>query len=258
MLLDGDRGPLNTEQREYVDIAQQCSQRLLTLTNNLLDATRIETGRVELGLAPQDLPILVETVVMEHAPELEAKRQQVILRTEAGLPPALCDSVRTMQVISNLLSNASKYSAPETLIIITLSLAQTEGFLQVTVKDNGIGIPAEDQLSLFNCFYRADNGSRVNGHGMGLGLYIARALVELHDGSIWVESQLNEGSTFYVTLPIASDAVSTPDTVDEIDIQALLQAANLDALFDMEMDEALAINALLNLPLQKELAHTMH
>jgi signal transduction histidine kinase len=203
LLLDEECGPLNDEQREYLEIAQWSAGRLLNITNNLLDLARIETGRMELILQPTDLPALVEAVAAEFGPQLEGKAQRLILRATSGLPPALCDETRAAQIIGNLLSNASKYSPEGSLITISLSLAETKGFLQVSVQDNGVGISVEDQAKLFYRFFRAQGECFDEIHGAGLGLYITRSLVELHGGRIWFESEPGKGSTFYVTFPVA-------------------------------------------------------
>ena len=208
MLLDEDFGPLTDDQRERLEIVERNVRRLLTITNSLLDVTRIETGRVELLLQPADLPALVEAVAAEFGPQLEPKAQRLTLRASPGLPPALCDETRAMQIIGNLLSNASKYTPQGGLISITVAPAEEEGFLQVSVTDNGVGIPAEDQPKLFNRFFRAKSAVLTRASGAGLGLYITRALVELHDGRIWFESEPGKGSTFYVTFPVADRPVA--------------------------------------------------
>ncbi len=202
LLIDEECGPLTDEQREYLEITQRSARRLLTITNNLLDVTRIETGRVELVLQPTNLAALVETVAAEFGPQLEAKAQRLVLRASSGLPLALCDETRAAQIIGNLLSNASKYSPEGSLITISLSLAGTEGFLQVSVQDNGVGISPEDQAKLFYRFFRAEGDDSSVNHGAGLGLYITRSLVELHGGHIWFESEPGKGSTFFVTFPV--------------------------------------------------------
>jgi signal transduction histidine kinase len=134
---------------------------------------------------------------------LEAKGQCLTLHVLPGLPPALCDKVRAPQIISNLLSNASKYTPDGGLITVTVAPAEEEGFLQVSVADNGVGISADDQAKLFSRFFRAGTASLTGASGAGLGLHITQSLVELHGGRIWFESGLGEGSTFYVTFAIA-------------------------------------------------------
>jgi signal transduction histidine kinase len=203
VLLDGDVGPVNEDQREYLRIVQRSVERLLKTTNNLLDVTRIEAGRVELALQPTNLAALVETVAAEFISQLEARAQRLTLHVPPDLPPALCDEARTAQIIGNLLSNASKYTPQGGLITLSLGQAEAEGFLQLSVMDDGVGVPAEDQPKLFDRFFRAKSAVLTGVGGAGLGLHITRSLVELHGGRIWFESAPNEGSTFHVTFSIA-------------------------------------------------------
>ncbi len=203
MLLDIDVGPLTDKQRKYLETVQRSGQRLLDITNDLLDVTGIETGRVELVLRPTDLPALMEKVAAELGPQLEAKSQRLILRAIPGLPPALCDETRAAQIIGNLLSNASKYTPEGGLITLGVAYATEEGFLQLCVADTGVGISAADQGKLFQRFFRAESARLTGVSGAGLGLYITHSLVELHGGRIWCESEPNKGSTFCATFPIA-------------------------------------------------------
>jgi signal transduction histidine kinase len=203
MFLDGDFGPLTDGQRERLEVMDRNVRRLLEITNSLLDVTRIEAERVELILRPADLLALVETVLAEYGPQLEAKTQRLTLRAPSDLPPALCDETRAAQIIGNLLSNASKYTPDGGLIDVSLALAEEEGFLDVSVADNGVGVSAEDQEKLFERFFRAESAALTQASGAGLGLYITRSLVEMHGGRIWFESALGKGSTFHVTFPIA-------------------------------------------------------
>jgi signal transduction histidine kinase len=131
------------------------------------------------------------------------KAQHLALQDAPDLPQALCDPTRAAQIIGNLLGNAIKYTPREGLIRITVDLAPEEGFLQVSVADNGVGIAPEDQDKLFRRFFRAASATQTRASGTGLGLYIARSLVELHGGRIWLDSDPSTGSVFYVTFPIS-------------------------------------------------------
>ncbi len=202
MLLDGDAGPLTDKQNAYLHILEGSAQRLLGITKDLLDLTRLEAGRLELILKPTDLVQLVECVAAEQAPQLEAKAQRLVLRT----PPvlfALCDAVRTAQVIGNLLSNASKYSPSGGAITIEVGPANEPGFLALSVTDEGMGIAEENHQRLFSPFFRTPDAVQ-KATGIGLGLYIAHSLVELHGGRLWFDSTPGQGSTFYATFPIAT------------------------------------------------------
>jgi signal transduction histidine kinase len=203
MLLDEDFGPLLDEQRHFVGVVHGAGRRLLAITNDLLDVTRIEAGRIELTLRPADLGALVRRVVAEYDLQRQAKGQQLDLHVGAELPAALCDETRASQVVGNLVSNAIKYTGEGGQIAVRVDRAEDEGFLQVSVADTGMGISAEDQAKLFSRFFRTE-GARTSGTGgTGLGLYVTRSLVELHGGRIWLESEVGRGSRFYVTFAVA-------------------------------------------------------
>jgi len=208
MLLQEEMGPLTNKQRESLETVRKSTGRLVTITDNLLDVSRIEAGRVELILKPFDLWNLVNKVATELQPQLDVKSQKLSLSAAPLLPLALCDEVRAAQIVGNLVSNASKYSPPESEVMLRLAPAQDEGFLQVSVIDHGAGISAQDQERLFGRFFRAASASVSSVRGAGLALYITRSLVELHGGRIWLDSAPGEGSSFHVTFPIAGEPVA--------------------------------------------------
>lgn len=209
VLQDEDVGPLTAPQHEYLEIAYRNTRRLLNLISDLLDITRIEAGRIELQLKPVNLAQLVSNLIAEFELQLAEKKHSVIVDFADDLPYALCDEARTGQIISNLLSNAIKYTPAGGQIKLNLNLAKTDGFLQVTVEDNGIGISDQDQSRLFQRFFRANKIPASSIKGTGLGLYITHSLVELHGGQIWYQSALNQGSIFYVTFPIAGQQLGS-------------------------------------------------
>jgi signal transduction histidine kinase len=106
--------------------------------------------------------------------------------------------------VTNLLSNASKFTPEGGCISVTVRCAEQPGYLQLSVADTGVGIPQEDQTRIFSRWFRSKHAATVNSQGSGLGLYITHALVALHNGSIWLESQPDQGSVFHVTFPIAA------------------------------------------------------
>jgi signal transduction histidine kinase len=208
-LLSGrDAGTLNDAQLDYLRTAEAAAHRLLRITNNLLDVTRLEAGRLELLLQPTDLAALVAAVATEQAGLLEAKTQRLSLQAPADLPPALCDAVRAGQIIGNLINNAGKFAPPDSTIDVRLSVATEPGYLQVSVTDQGVGISSENHAMLFKPFGRISGVGAVGTDGAGLGLFIARSLVDLHGGRIWYESLPGEGATFYVNFPTADQAPS--------------------------------------------------
>jgi two-component system, OmpR family, sensor histidine kinase VicK len=199
------------ERREPVDPsllrqARQHLARLTALINDLLDASRIEAGRLSLRFQPLRLDAQVEHL-LGH---LESEDEQ--RRIDYPPPPRPVrirgDPYRLEQVFSNLLENALKYSPRDSRVEVRLE--EHDGFALLSVRDEGIGIPKDQQEHLFERYFRARNVSVTSYGGLGLGLYISRDIVERHGGRIWVESEVGRGSTFYVALPLLSAAHPSP------------------------------------------------
>jgi len=207
MLLGDPADDLTARQRDGLEIVKRSSVHLLEITNNLLDLARIELGRVDLLLQPLGLERLVRAVVQEFQPRLDATGQQVDVRVDPGLPLALCDETRACQILRNIVSNAHKYTPPNGQIDIHLGWSDRPYELLVTISDTGVGIPEEDQPKLFSRFFRARNAVQTGSPGTGLGLHITRLLIELHGGRVWFESQVHQGTTFYITFPVTEDSV---------------------------------------------------
>ncbi|MCX6020186.1 MAG: ATP-binding protein, partial [Chloroflexi bacterium] len=134
-------------------------------------------------------------------PQLHSKRQNIAVMVAPGLPLVLADSDRVTQILTNLLSNAHKYSAVGGNILLTIGL--DGGAVRVDVQDDGIGLSPEEQAQVFNRFFRAKNNATVEAGGTGLGLAITRSLVEMHGGAITVSSTQGQGSVFSFTLPLS-------------------------------------------------------
>ena len=153
LLVGGDAGMLSAQQTEYLQIMETSARRLMRITNDLLDVTRIEAGHMELVLRPTDLISLVNSVIAEILPLLEVKSQHLVLCAPDRLPQALCDSARAAQIIGNLLNNASKYSPPSSTLTLSVARAADAGFLQISIVDQGDGITSEDQAGIFRPFF---------------------------------------------------------------------------------------------------------
>ncbi len=203
MLADGQMGPLTPKQRAALATMQKSGYSLSYLAEQLLNAARLEAGRVDLVLQPVDLAGLAREVADTFAGQVAEKAQRLSLELPPGLPPALCDENFTRQIVTNLLSNACKFTPEQGSIRLRLGLAGDPGYLELAVIDTGIGIPAKDLEKIYDPWFRAGNAAVVSTHGSGLGLYITHALVELHNGAIWIDSQPGQGSVFHVTLPVA-------------------------------------------------------
>jgi PAS domain S-box-containing protein len=199
LLLEGQAGPLAEEQREFLTIVRKNGDRLMGLVNELLDLSRIEAGKVELNRARLDLGPLIRDVASSLRLQIEAKGQQLELDLAEDLPSAWADPDRVTQILTNLVSNAHKYT-PAGGSIVVRARGQ-DGRVRVEVGDNGIGLSPDEQAQLFTRFFRARNRATREVGGTGLGLAITRSLIELHGGEISVTSQPGQGSTFYCTLP---------------------------------------------------------
>jgi signal transduction histidine kinase len=197
LMLEDER--ITEEQRESLTIVKKNSNRLLALINDLLDLSRIEAGRLDLHRTSLDLARLIPEVAGSLRPLIEAKRQRLRLDFGEALPAVWADEDRVTQILTNLISNAHKYTLVEGSI--TVAAQRDDGFVRVDVSDTGIGLSPEDQAQLFTKFFTAHHRSPQAGGGTGLGLVITRLLVELHGGRITVSSAPGQGSTFSFSLP---------------------------------------------------------
>jgi PAS domain S-box-containing protein len=200
------RGPeLADWQSEAISEIEAATRRVSELINDLLDATRIQAGRLELHTTPLDLV----TVLRRCLARMQSTTTRHTLTLEAPDAPVLleADGLRLEQVLGNLLGNAIKYSPDGGPITVTVQVNREAELAQVSIRDAGIGIPADQQALLFQRFVRASNVHDHHIAGSGLGLYVCRELVERHGGHIWFESAEGQGTTFFFTLPL-----STPDS----------------------------------------------
>jgi PAS domain S-box-containing protein len=197
------RGPqLADWQHEALSEIEQAITRLVELTEELLDVTRLQAGRVLLQRTPTDIVALTRRVATFL--QQTTTRHQLEVRTEQSPLVASIDPARIEQVLTNLIGNAIKYSPQGGPVIIALKEEAAAGMVQISVQDRGIGIPKAQQAQIFGRFMRADNAQAWGISGTGLGLYICRELVERHGGQLWFESEESRGSTFFLTLPMMS------------------------------------------------------
>ncbi|HKV85096.1 MAG TPA: HAMP domain-containing sensor histidine kinase, partial [Ktedonobacterales bacterium] len=190
-------------QVEALETIDQATSRLVELTNDLLDVTRIQAGRMELHPEPHDLAALARRVVKRFQVTTDRHALSVVVEGPDEYVVACLDVPRAEQVVSNLLSNAIKYSPEGGPVTITVRADADSDMAELCVRDSGIGIPIAQQSQLFNRFARADNARTLGIGGTGLGLYLCRELVRLQGGRIWFTSTEGEGTTVYVALPLA-------------------------------------------------------
>lgn len=197
LLLEDQR--IAGEERESLILVKKNADRLLALINDLLDLSRMEAGKLDLHRTSLDLARLIPEVAGSLRPLIEAKRQRLRLDLGEVLPAVWADQDRVAQILTNLISNAHKYTLVEGSI--TVAARRDDGYVRVDVSDTGVGLSPEDQAQLFTKFFRAHDRSLQAGGGTGLGLVITRLLVELHGGRITVSSAPGQGSTFTFSLP---------------------------------------------------------
>jgi signal transduction histidine kinase len=191
--------PDRPQERRQVEIVRRAADRMNRMIQDLLDVRRMESGRLTLETRPERAIALVCDTIEMLRPLAEGSAIRLEHHLAPKLPPVIADAARINQVLSNLVGNAVKFTPRDGLI--TISAEQVDGEVRFAVIDTGPGIPAEQLPHIFGRFWQAKSSDR---RGIGLGLAIAKGIVEAHSGRIWVESSVGLGSTFYFTLPVAT------------------------------------------------------
>jgi PAS domain S-box-containing protein len=208
LLFLGMAGGLTDAQRSFLKIIKSNADRLTALVNDILDISRIETGRMRLNIEPLALGEIINEVVVSFQEQYREKGLTLAWEEPRDLAPVRGDEARVTQVLSNLIANAWQYT-PEGGRV-SISVQPKGAFLQVDVADSGIGISGDDANRIFDRFYRADHPLVQEAAGTGLGLSIVKMFVEMLGGEIWLQSELGIGSCFSFTLPLASSDLPEP------------------------------------------------
>ena len=201
--LEVDAGPLlNDEQRAFISTIKRTSRFMLKLVDDLLDVTSIEAGRLTLDRQPSDLcRLLADNVTLNRT--LAARKDIAVEFAPVGpLPLVALDADRIQQVLNNLIGNAIKFSTPGSRVSVTAAVSGDA--VIISIADQGLGLSASDLTNLFKPFARATVRGTAGEKSTGLGLAIARSIVEAHGGRIWAESELGKGATFFVSLPVTA------------------------------------------------------
>ena len=209
LMKNNKSGNLVEKDISRIDVIRRNGRRLSLLIGDLLDVSRIESGSLNLEISEFDMNDTIEQLHESFVPLLETKHQTLKLEMPDEAVNCFADRDRIEQVISNLMSNASKYSPESTEIVVTMSADDDNVY--VSVQDHGIGISEEDQKQLFTSFFRADNEETRSAPGTGLGLVIVRGIVEMHRGKIWIESEWEKGTTAHIQFSRRCDI---PDSHD--------------------------------------------
>ncbi len=199
MILDGDVGEVSEEQRELLEQTYISNERMIRLINDLLDVSRIEEGRLLYNQEDTQIEDVLDSVI-EASQEMLRNKNMVLEVNKKETPKVKIDKEKIGVVIQNLLENAIKYTEQGGKIKITLD--NDEKNVIFKIEDSGVGIPKSQQDRIFTKFFRAENVTRMETDGTGLGLYTTKNIVQAHKGQIWFESEENKGTTFYFTIPI--------------------------------------------------------
>jgi len=210
LLAAGSVGEINEMQSNFLQTIRANVERMSVLVSDLNDNAKIEANRLRLDFKPVNVPDVLDQTLKSTKRQVDEKRQSVTTQVSDGLPNIWADEVRVGQVLSNLVSNAHKYTPEGGEIMVGAEASANqwdpEGAKQVVhlwVKDDGIGISIEDQAKIFQKFFRSEDTKAREAPGTGLGLNITKSLVEMQGGQIWFESEYRAGTTFHFTIPVA-------------------------------------------------------
>ncbi|HUI88551.1 MAG TPA: GAF domain-containing protein [Anaerolineales bacterium] len=210
LIAAGAVGQINEMQTNFLNTIRSNVERMSTLVSDLNDNSKIEAGRLRLDYKAVEVTELVDEVVRSTKRQVEDKKQSINVDMPPNLPKVWGDRTRLGQVLTNLVSNANKYTPEGGALLMGAELSgnrwDLEGAPQVIhlwVKDNGIGISPEDQQKIFQKFFRSEDQKAREAPGTGLGLNITKSLVEMQGGRIWFESEFRQGTTFHFTVPVA-------------------------------------------------------
>jgi signal transduction histidine kinase len=197
LLLDEGAGPLNAEQKKYLEIVVKKTNVVTQLVNNIMVMQQSE--QVLVRREPVSLTELARQAIQEHTARAKKSGLTLVENIPDSSPPVVGDKDQLSQVFDNLLGNAIKFSPRNSQIVVTVEDMGT--MIQASVSDQGIGIPQDQQKQIFERFYQIDGSARRRFGGAGLGLAIVKRILEAHEGRVWVESEPGRGSTFYITVP---------------------------------------------------------
>ncbi len=201
MLLDGDAGELNTEQREWLEKSFESNERVLSLIGEMLESIRIDEDRLVLEKNATDIVSLFKKSVEILTPLMKERRIDFSFDTDPVGEEIMVDidAEKIQTAFQNLLENAVRYSDEGDSVKVCIE--KETGDVKISIKDSGIGIPATEKTNIFSRFFRASNAAHYQEKGSGLGLFIAKGIIEKHGGKIWFESGEQKGTTFYFIIP---------------------------------------------------------
>ena len=204
LILQGKTGEINENQKKFLSMADRNISRLTNILNDLLNLSRIESGKIEMKIEELDPRALIEFILSSLRPQAEGRSIQLKMEIEKKLPSVYGDREKVEQILTNLVGNAIKFTPEGGEISVSAQPSLRGGNkLAISVRDVGIGISEDQQEKIFEKFHQVEGSLHRSVSGTGLGLAITKGLVETHHGEIWVESEIGKGSTFTFTLPIS-------------------------------------------------------
>lgn len=203
MLIDGYMGTVTDNQKKSLRTILSATNRMNELISTLLNITRMESGGVTVTVKPVDIPLLIDEVCKEHNLAIADKELDIAVTTTKSVKPIKSDTLLVKEILSNLISNAIKYTPQGGNVTIAVKSRPAE--IVCSITDTGVGIPRHSQEQIFTKFFRAHNVVKQETSGTGLGLYLVKGLVDTLKGKIWFESEEGKGTTFYVALPKSVD-----------------------------------------------------
>jgi len=201
LLISNKVGKIEEDQREYLDILRENSERLEELINKIVTVSKIEQGKLPLNKKDFSLGELTKKVIKESKAYAKATNVELKMNSPEKLPMVYADESQIREVVENLINNAIKYSNNKGDVFVNIE-KKKEKEIYFEVKDSGVGIPKEDQKYIFSKFFRSGNAIKHQTQGSGLGLYIIKSIIKAHKGKVGFISKEGAGSTFWFTLPI--------------------------------------------------------
>jgi len=201
IILNGGMGELNNDQKTFLMKSYESNNRMITLVNDMLNADRIQSGKMHYTFSHISIMDLISNVLFEISPEATKKSITIEFKKKIeNLPLVYVDPDTMRAVFQNLFENAIKYTRKSGKIIVDIQNKKDE--LEISIQDNGIGIPDDEKIKLFERFFRARNAMLQETDGSGLGLYITKSIIDKNGGKIWFESTEGVGTTFHFTVPL--------------------------------------------------------
>jgi signal transduction histidine kinase len=202
---EGLFGEVNALQRKWLAKIETNCRSLIDQVSDFLDFSRIDAGKLQLNGGPTDIGSQIREIVAEHCIEAEKRNITLTAKVDEQLPVVWADSRRIGQVLTNLMSNALKFT--DAGGTIEVSAWQCQGSVVVSVRDSGVGIAAEEQKDIFQMYSQLSSSEKSPRRGSGIGLAVCKKIIEAHGGRIWFESGRGQGSSFYFSLPAKVDKV---------------------------------------------------